>query len=68
MIDYNMKVLINFVFFVLRLFIVYNVIVNLYQNYYEVKNPNNLIWWCCFLIFDVWIQYTFKNISDDIEE
>jgi len=63
-----MRVLINFIFFIFRIFVIYNVIINLYQNYNEVKTPNNLIWWSCLLIFDIWIQLTFQNISNDIEE
>jgi hypothetical protein len=58
-----MKILISFIMVILRIFILVYMV---YLLYMTKKHPSeypveNLIWWICFLCFDIWLQFMMPN-------
>lgn len=58
-----MKLFLNLIFFLIRIFVIYKMIFLLYHASFAFEITNELKWWCCFLIFDFWLQQTFGYIT-----
>jgi hypothetical protein len=63
-----MKIFFNFIFLIIRVFVIVKVFYLLYNTKEKVENTNDLIWWSCFLVFDVWLQISSKMLEDKNSE
>jgi len=60
-----MKILLNFCIFIVKLLITIKVSFLLYTSYHNsFKITDELIWWVCLLVLDVWIL---SNLDKSVE-
>lgn len=60
-----MKTFISFIFLIIKIVIAVKVFYLLYLTYHIKSDENNsdLIWWGCFLIFDVWLMTNLPDVD-----
>jgi hypothetical protein len=62
-----MKSIISFLILIGRIFVIYSVIKILWISHYDIntQNINNLIWWICLMVFDIWLILTLIGIDGE---